>query len=60
MQTALDQAQLVNPALNYRKLFFQGDKAAVNIVVPHMLPDFRQRKADFFHNQYGIQIVDLI
>ena len=59
-QTAPDHEQFLDPAVNDRELVFHGSQTAVNGIVLHMFFDLAERKADFLHNENGIQVVQLL
>ena len=58
-QAVPDQPQFLDLAVNDRQLVSQGNQAAVDVVMLHMVFDLIQGESDFFHKQDGIQIVNL-
>lgn len=56
---AADQAQLLDLPVDARNLPAEGGKAAVDVVVLHVLADLLEGEADALHDEDGVQLVDL-
>lgn len=59
LNAVFDYLQLADLSVDDGKLFLQGADGAVQCVMFHMLLNFVQRKTDFFHDQNGVQRIQL-
>ena len=59
LHPAADHLQFPDLVVDHRQLPPQGGDGAVQVVVFHVVPDLLQGEADFFQDQYGVQVVQL-
>ena len=59
LHPAADQPQLLNLPVDDGQLLFKEGEAGVDVVALHMRFDLREGEADLFHNQDGVQVVQL-